>query len=154
MGRAQHAAPLPVGRDGSGDGVTFAICPLGIIAFSASPILSNCPVREIELISGHVGQRIYPNGKLVVSEEMKNTPYGKISTPAELGALLRRRRKEAGVLQADAAALSNVGTRFLSELERGKPTAELGKVLLVLARLGLELYVVPRGAAPTGEDES
>ncbi len=77
-------------------------------------------------------------------------PYGKIESPAELGALVRRRRKDAGVRQADAAALAGVGTRFLSELERGKETAEVGKVLQVLSRLGLELRVVPRSGVDGG----
>jgi hypothetical protein len=35
----------------------------------------------------------------------------------------------------------------LSELERGKATAELGKVLRLLRGLGLELAVTPRGGA-------
>jgi len=47
--------------------------------------------------------------------------------------------------QERAAGLSGVGIRFLSELERGKPTAELGKVLQVVARLGLEICVEQKG---------
>jgi hypothetical protein len=43
--------------------------------------------------------------------------------------------------------------RFLSELERGKETAEIGKVLRVLERLGLELVVVPRGSSAVAEAE-
>ncbi len=66
-------------------------------------------------------------------------PYGKISTPAELGRLLRRKRKALGMNQARAAGLAGVGVRFLSELERGKAGLELGKVMLVIHRLGLEL---------------
>ena len=40
--------------------------------------------------------------------------------------------------------------RFLSEFERGKETAELGKVLAALAALGLDVFVEPRrrGTAP------
>ena len=72
-------------------------------------------------------------------------PYGKIRTVRQLGALVRQRRRSAGVLQSDAAALADVGVRFLSELERGKETAEVGKVLQVLERLGLEVLVFPRG---------
>lgn len=66
-------------------------------------------------------------------------PYGKISTPAELGRLLRRKRKALSMNQARAAGLAGVGVRFLSELERGKAGLELGKVMLVIHRLGLEL---------------
>ena len=78
-------------------------------------------------------------------------PYGKIQSTKQLGAVVRRRRKDSGVLQADAAALAGVGERFLSELERGKETAEVGKVLQVLERLGLELIVLPRGWREEGE---
>jgi hypothetical protein len=35
----------------------------------------------------------------------------------------------------------------LSEFERGKETAELGKVLKALRTLGLEVIVLPRGRA-------
>lgn len=75
-------------------------------------------------------------------------PYGKIVTVAQLGQLIREKRKNAGALQADAASLAGVGARFLSDLERGKETAQVGKVLRVLHRLGLELWVVPRGSRP------
>lgn len=73
-------------------------------------------------------------------------PYGNTTSPAELGRAVRRRRREEGLTQAQAAGLCGVGTRFLSELERGKPTAEIGRVLRVLGGLGLLLLVVPRGA--------
>ncbi len=80
-------------------------------------------------------------------------PYGKIRTSQELGRLIRYRRKESGVPQADAAALSGVGPRYLSELERGKESAELGKALQVLQRLGLDVWVLPRGASPEKADD-
>jgi HTH-type transcriptional regulator/antitoxin HipB len=69
----------------------------------------------------------------------------KITTPAELGELLRRRRKQARLTLQDAAGLAGVGIRFLSELERGKPTSQLGLTIKVLQLLGLELHVQPRG---------
>lgn len=72
-------------------------------------------------------------------------PYGKIDKPEDVGRIVRAVRSEAGVTQADAAALVGTGVRFLSELERGKPTVELGRVLKVLARLGVDVHLVPRG---------
>jgi hypothetical protein len=48
------------------------------------------------------------------------------------------------VTLVDGAALSGVGIRFLLELEHGKPTAALGKVLQVLSRMGLEIEIRPR----------
>lgn len=44
--------------------------------------------------------------------------------------------------------MSGVGTKFLSQLENGKETAELGKVLQVLRKLGLDVYIFPRSADP------
>ena len=74
------------------------------------------------------------------AEPVKNT--------AELGRLLRAHRKAQGLLQVDAAALAGVGERFLSELERGKTTAEIGLVFKVIERFGLTLTLSARG--PSG----
>jgi y4mF family transcriptional regulator len=82
---------------------------------------------------------------MVDTMSSSSIPYGKITTPDALGLMIRAQRKASGVSQADAAALCGVGVRFLSELERGKSTIELGKALQVLNRLGLELWLMPRG---------
>lgn len=76
-------------------------------------------------------------------------PYGIVASPVALGRLIRQRRKGDRMTQSEAAALCGVGNRFLSELERGKATAELGKTLRVLRGLGLELSVTPRGGSTT-----
>jgi hypothetical protein len=78
----------------------------------------------------------------------ENIPSGKIRTAADVGAWVRYARKRSGATLADAAALGNVGIRFLLELEHGKSTASLGKVLQVLERLGLELEIRPRRRRP------
>lgn len=72
-------------------------------------------------------------------------PYGKIVSAQDIGNIIRATRKAQGATQAEFAALCGVGVRFLSELENGKPTAELGKVLAVIQSLGLELSLQPRG---------
>lgn len=69
----------------------------------------------------------------------------KVSNAKELGALVRQRRKEAGLTLKDAAGMAGVGIRFLSELERGKPTLQLGLTIEVLQLFGLELHVRSRG---------
>ena len=69
----------------------------------------------------------------------------KVTSPKELGAVVRAVRREAGIDQVRAAGLAGVGTRFLGDVERGKPTLRLGLVLQVLERLGLELTVARRG---------
>lgn len=63
--------------------------------------------------------------------------------PQELGALVRRVRKAQGLTQQALAASANVSTRFIHDLEHGKPTAALGLVLAVLAVLGVEVRLLP-----------
>ena len=67
--------------------------------------------------------------------------------PAEIGKIVRQARKEAGLRQAQAAALCGVGTRFLSDLENGKPTLHLDKVLKVLHGFGLRVIINRKGFA-------
>ncbi len=74
----------------------------------------------------------------------RNSPIGIISSPKDIGTAIRAKRKSDGLTQADAAALCGVGTRFLGELERGKPTAQIGKVLRILSGMGLMLQVTPK----------
>ena len=71
-------------------------------------------------------------------------PYGKIAEIAQIGAAIRLKRRAIGMRQAELAALAGVGARFLSEIENGKPSAQIGRVLQVLRRLGLDLSIRPR----------
>ena len=71
-----------------------------------------------------------------------------IRSVKDLGKAVRAMRKRAGADQVTAAGLAGVGPRFLGELEAGKPTLRVGLVLQVLHRLGLELWVGPRGVHP------
>ncbi|MDO9172819.1 MAG: helix-turn-helix domain-containing protein [bacterium] len=63
----------------------------------------------------------------------------RIQTPEDLGKLIRERRKRDGLTLVETAGLTNVGVRFLSELENGKPTVRLDKLLQVLNALGIRL---------------
>lgn len=74
-----------------------------------------------------------------------------IATPAAMGIALRAARKRLGMSQADAALAAGVGVRFLSDLENGKETVHLGKVLRVVEGLGLTLVLAPRTAAWSGD---
>ena len=73
------------------------------------------------------------------------TAMVKVDSAGQIGQLVRQRRKEAGMTLKEAAALAGVGVRFLSELERGKPTLQLGLAISVLQLFGLELHVEQRG---------
>ncbi|HBG05106.1 MAG: transcriptional regulator [Geobacteraceae bacterium GWC2_58_44] len=81
----------------------------------------------------------------------KAAAYGRIANAEQLGGVIRLKRKEIGLRQEVAAGMTGVGTKFLSQLENGKETAELGKALQVLQKMGLELYVFPRSADPFKE---
>lgn len=59
----------------------------------------------------------------------------------EIGQLVRETRKKLGVTQRNLALTSGTGLRFIIELEKGKPTCQLGKVLTVLRTLGLKLII-------------
>jgi y4mF family transcriptional regulator len=61
------------------------------------------------------------------------------TTPDEFGASLRRVRKAQGLRLEDVALAAGVGVRFISELERGKPTARLAETLRVAAALGVRI---------------
>ena len=67
-----------------------------------------------------------------------------VKSVSDIGAAVRNKRRDDGLTLADAAGLCNVNYRFLSDLENGKPTVRLDKVLQVLAALGLELEISER----------
>ena len=68
----------------------------------------------------------------------------KVATAADIGMAVRKKRKEDGLTLADAAALCGVGYRFLSDLENGKETVQVGKVLKVMTALGLDMAITAR----------
>ncbi|MCA9677163.1 MAG: helix-turn-helix transcriptional regulator [Myxococcales bacterium] len=88
---------------------------------------------------------IFLIGKIRDMPTTKIQTLTRVSSVDDLGAVVRSSRRSAGVDQATAAGLAGVGARFLGDLERGKPNLRLGLVLQVLDRLGLELWVAPRG---------
>ncbi|MGN6586047.1 MAG: helix-turn-helix domain-containing protein [Solirubrobacterales bacterium] len=67
-----------------------------------------------------------------------------IKDSLELGAAIRGRRYELELTQEELADVARVTVRFVSELERGKESAQFAGIRRVLAALGLDLYVKPR----------
>lgn len=65
-----------------------------------------------------------------------------ISNAKELGLLVRAVRKNAKLTQADLAAAAGLGERFVRELEKGKPTCQLEKALLIIQMLGIQLQAI------------
>lgn len=72
----------------------------------------------------------------------------RIVDAADFGAAIRKRRKEIGYTQAELAGYCGCSAVYLSNLENGKETAEIGKALFVAGRLGLDLIAMKR----TGEE--
>ena len=64
-----------------------------------------------------------------------------ITSIRDIGKLVKENRKKQKLTQVQLAQLSNVGPRFLSDLENGKPTCEVEKTLKVLTNLGIKLIV-------------
>lgn len=68
-----------------------------------------------------------------------------VRSSADLGEVIRAERRRQGMTQAELAGLADVGVTFLSQLENGKGSAEVGKALQVLTMLGIDVLVEPRG---------
>ena len=63
----------------------------------------------------------------------------RIKDVADFGKAVKDRRKELGYTQKDLSEITGISASFLSDLENGKATVELGKVLMVVSLLGLNI---------------
>lgn len=62
-----------------------------------------------------------------------------IRNTEDLGKIVRNARKLQKLSQDDLAGMAGTGRRFIVDLEKGKQTLQLGKVLRVLRTLGVSL---------------
>ncbi|MBR9860412.1 helix-turn-helix transcriptional regulator [bacterium] len=62
----------------------------------------------------------------------------------EIGKLIKLRRKSLGLTQVEVAFACGLGGRFISDLENGKESCQVGKVLLVLESIGLDIRIDER----------
>ena len=62
-----------------------------------------------------------------------------IASPEVLGILIRATRKHQKIRMDDVAGSAGVGPVFVRDVERGKPSVQLGRVMKLLAELGIEL---------------
>lgn len=72
-----------------------------------------------------------------------------IRSSVELGVVIREQRKRLALKQLDLAGLGNTGNRFIVDLENGKPTVQLQKVLDLMDLLGLEVVVRTKASRST-----
>ena len=69
-----------------------------------------------------------------------------VRVAADLGSIVREQRHALNLRQVDLAGIGNTGNRLIVDIEKGKPTVQLQKVLEVLDLLGLELTVNRKSA--------
>lgn len=77
-----------------------------------------------------------------------------VRTAADIGGLIRTRRRALGLDQRELAARVGVSRLWVIEIERGKPRAELGLVLRTLAALGIHLDAATEREASGAEARS
>lgn len=61
-----------------------------------------------------------------------------------LGHLVRKTRRTQNLTQGQLSAASGIGIRFIRELEQGKESCHIGKVLHILHMLGLKTFTAPK----------
>ena len=71
---------------------------------------------------------------------------GKLRDAADLGEIIRARRKELGLTQVKLAKSCGCSPRFIGELERGVAGGNIKQVIGVCHEIGIDLYARPRGA--------
>lgn len=69
----------------------------------------------------------------------------KINDSIDFGKALRERRKKMNYTQGFVSEVTGLSVSFISDLERGKATAELGKALLLANTLGMDVEMTGRG---------
>ena len=73
-----------------------------------------------------------------------------MKTTEQLGTAIRTRRKQLKITQKELAMTCGTGLRFIVDLEKGKPTCQIGKTLQVLQALGLAVETMPIGGEDAG----
>ena len=63
-----------------------------------------------------------------------------MSDAMALGTLVRAARLAQGFTRDELANATGFSAKFISQVEAGKPTAQIGKVLQLLAELGVTLH--------------
>ncbi len=91
-----------------------------------SPVRVYCPYMQT-LDNGSSSRKDAPRS---------DRPY-RLYSAASIGPALRRYREEAGLTQAELAEMAGLNRTYLSDLEQGKETEQVRRVLRVLKLLGV-----------------
>ena len=68
-----------------------------------------------------------------------------VNDSEQFGQAIKRRRKELGYTQNYVSEVTGLSASFISNLENGKATTELGKAILLANILGLDIEIKVRG---------
>ncbi len=107
---------------------------------STAALSSGTPEKTVRRAIDRVNLKQRP---LTLALETKRSP-SLIESPKDIGRVVRASRKIMGLTQQKFADLAGVGRRFVSELENGKATLELGKILRVCKAAGIDLTATAR----------
>ena len=67
--------------------------------------------------------------------------HTELKTTEEIGKLVREERRRQNVTQLQLAGLAGTGIRFVSDLENGKGTVQVQKLLAIVQTLGLGMFL-------------
>jgi y4mF family transcriptional regulator len=113
--------------------------------------IENLPIGKFRFVFG-LNRAIFPDREIFGALAFKSSQISRsgnimttttVSDPPALGRLVRETRRALGLTQPSLALSAGVGVRFLVDIEKGKPTAQIGKIMRVLAALGIELQLLP-----------
>lgn len=90
--------------------------------------------RTAKFLGDEINDAVRRNGGLM-----------KITDSKSLGRAIRERRKDLNYTQAYLADFTGLSVSFISDLERGKPTAEIEKTIRLINILGMDVFVEKRG---------
>ncbi len=99
--------------------------------------LLKLPAKETDKLPDQELYDGFPDGSRLSSRSGMKT----IEDASALGEAIRQQRRRLKVTQKDLAMASGSGLRFIVDLEKGKPTCQLGKALEIVRVLGLKLEI-------------
>lgn len=76
-----------------------------------------------------------------LSSQSGGRSYRHLNRPAEVGAALAALRRSLGLTQAEVAERASVTRKWISEMENGKATAQVGVLCRVLSALEARLEI-------------
>lgn len=78
----------------------------------------------------------------------------RIRTARDIGILIKEARRRRGLSQAALAKMINTTQTWVSWIENGKQSAEIGSVLLALNALGVKMnFELPKSSPTTAPDD-